>query len=135
MPYTKTIWKDRVVQNPNTYTKSGETSSEITLVAKPGTVTEAGTPLNATNLNKLEIGVREVSQGLSTDEPTLTYDSDGNLVMVEEYEGAVIVKTTTLGYDGEGTLTTVVETTSSKTITTTLHYVEGKLTNTTKVVS
>lgn len=54
MGYNKTIWKDRAVQFPNRYAKSGETSGEVTLVSSPGTVTEAGTALNAGNLNKLE---------------------------------------------------------------------------------
>jgi hypothetical protein len=54
MAYTKTTWKDRVVEFANRFAKSGETSTEVTLTASPGTVTEAGTPLSATNLNKIE---------------------------------------------------------------------------------
>lgn len=57
MSYTKTVWQDRAVETPNTYTKSGETSTEVTLVPKPGTVTQAGTPATATLMNKLEQGV------------------------------------------------------------------------------
>lgn len=59
MAYTKTTWLDRAVQYPNRYTKTGETASEVTLTANPGTVTQTGTAVNATNLNKLETGVFE----------------------------------------------------------------------------
>jgi hypothetical protein len=59
MAYTKTTWLDRAVQFASRYTKSGETSTEVTLTASPGTVTQAGTPANATNLNKLEQGVAD----------------------------------------------------------------------------
>lgn len=54
MGYTKTNWVDRAVQNPNTYTASGAVSGTITLTPAPGTITNAGTPLNAAGLNNLE---------------------------------------------------------------------------------
>jgi hypothetical protein len=57
MPYSPTTWQDRVVQYPARYSKTGETASEVTLTASPGTVTQAGTPLNATNMNKIESGI------------------------------------------------------------------------------
>lgn len=61
MTYSKTTWSDRVVQYPYRYSKTGETSLEVTLTASPGTVTTAGTAVNATNLNKLETGVYDES--------------------------------------------------------------------------
>ena len=61
MTYSKTTWLDRVVQYPYRYSKTGETSTEVTLTASPGTVTTAGTAVNATNLNKLETGVFDES--------------------------------------------------------------------------
>ncbi|WP_028609739.1 hypothetical protein [Paenibacillus harenae] len=57
MAYTKTNWFDRAVEFVNRYTKSGETADEVTLVQKPGTITQAGTPLNSANLNKIEQGI------------------------------------------------------------------------------
>jgi hypothetical protein len=60
MLYIKTKWNDRVVQFPNRYDKSGETSTQVTLVANPGTVTQTGTPLNAANLNKIENAIEEL---------------------------------------------------------------------------
>jgi hypothetical protein len=59
MAYVKTTWVDRLVEFANRFTKSGETSTEVTLTASPGTVTAEGTPLSATNLNKIEQGIVE----------------------------------------------------------------------------
>lgn len=66
MAYTKTNWQDRAVETPNKYTKSGETSTEVTLVQAPGTITQAGTPINAANLNKLEQGVEDAHSLVAT---------------------------------------------------------------------
>ncbi|WP_135553236.1 hypothetical protein [Paenibacillus cymbidii] len=57
MAYNETTWVDRAVQFPNRYSKSGESVGQVTLVADPGTVTEAGTPINAARLNNIEDGV------------------------------------------------------------------------------
>jgi hypothetical protein len=59
MAYTPTTWRDRVVQYPNRYAKTGETTTEVTLTLSAGTVTQAGTAVNATNLNKIETGVSD----------------------------------------------------------------------------
>lgn len=61
MAYTPTVWQDRAVATPNNYTKSNETSTAVTLVQNAGTITQAGTPVNASNLNKLENGVQAVA--------------------------------------------------------------------------
>lgn len=57
MTYIKTTWVDRVVQFPYRYSKSGETSLEVTLNASPGTVTAAGTAITATRMNAIENGL------------------------------------------------------------------------------
>lgn len=57
MSYNMTTWQDRVVEFPNRYTKTGETASQVTLALNPGTVTQAGTAVNASNLNKIEQGI------------------------------------------------------------------------------
>lgn len=64
MAYTKTNWVDRIVQHPRRFTKSGETGTQVTLVADPGTITNAGTPVNATNLNKIEQGIADTHAGV-----------------------------------------------------------------------
>lgn len=59
MAYTKTTWVDRVVAFANRFTKSAETTTSVTLVADPGTVTQAGTTLSATLMNKIEQGIAD----------------------------------------------------------------------------
>lgn len=64
MPYTKTVWTDEVpATTPIKYKISQTTSGDITPSAEIELVTSvtAGTPVNATNLNKLETGV-EIAQ-------------------------------------------------------------------------
>lgn len=68
MAYTKTEWKDRIVQYARRFTKSGETSTEVTLTPSPGTVTEAGTAIAADKLNKIEQGIADAhADGHATD--------------------------------------------------------------------
>ncbi|ACT00231.1 hypothetical protein [Paenibacillus sp. JDR-2] len=65
MAYTKTTWLDRIVQFANRYTKSNETTNSVDLSASPGTVTQAGTPLSAFNLNKIEQGIADAHDMLT----------------------------------------------------------------------
>jgi hypothetical protein len=55
--YTTITWQDRSVEFPNRFTKAGETSSSVTLTASPGTVTQTGTPISSSNMNRMEQGV------------------------------------------------------------------------------
>ncbi len=57
MAYIKTTWKDRLVERPNTFEVQENLDGTITLIPTHGTVTQAGTPVNATNLNKIEEGI------------------------------------------------------------------------------
>lgn len=66
MAYSKTTWSDRNVQYPNRYSKTGETSGEVTLTASPGTVTAAGTALSAANLNKMETGIGDAHSDIDS---------------------------------------------------------------------
>ena len=59
MAYTKTVWKDQDVENPRTYIARDNGDDTITLLDAFGTVTELGTPVNATNMNKIENGIYE----------------------------------------------------------------------------
>ncbi|NRF91522.1 hypothetical protein HQN89_10875 [Paenibacillus frigoriresistens] len=146
MPYTKTTWLDKVVQYPMRFFKSGETSGGVTLSPDNGTVTQAGTPINAANMNKIENALESVigkdnttivettSIRLETDTRTvqLTYTS-GVLTKIEEKNGSTVIKTTNLIYTS-GTLTSVTEVANGRTVTTTLNYVSGTLDNLTKGV-
>lgn len=63
-------WKDRNVQYPTRYTISkvggGALSSgdAVTMTASPGTVTEAGTPVTAANMNSIESRLDDTSMRL-----------------------------------------------------------------------
>lgn len=61
--YTKTTWKDRVVEFARRFTKTNETATSVTLTADPGVVTEAGTPVNAALMNKIEQGIFDSFHG------------------------------------------------------------------------
>lgn len=56
MAYKRTVWKDRVVERPRTYTQVTNADGSITQTNAPGEVVEPGTPMNATNFNNLEEG-------------------------------------------------------------------------------
>lgn len=64
MAYSKTTWKNRVVQNPQTYLQQQNADGTVTLIPKEGTVTEAGTPVNAVNMNNIEDGIATVDTNL-----------------------------------------------------------------------
>lgn len=65
MAYTKTTWVDRIVQFANRYAKTNESSGSVDLTATPGTITQAGTPLSATNMNKIEQGIFDADAALT----------------------------------------------------------------------
>ena len=56
MAFVTKTWKDRISQYPNrrTLTDSNNIVTIVTVGRDEGTVTEAGTPLNATEMNDLE---------------------------------------------------------------------------------
>ena len=57
MAYTPTNWKDRDVENPRTYTARQNEDGSITFFDAPGEIREQGTPVNASNMNKIEKGI------------------------------------------------------------------------------
>lgn len=68
MAYVKTIWKDRVVERPRTYNVKNNEDGTITLIPSPGVITEEGTPISSSNMNKIEEGI--VSAKLIEDSTT-----------------------------------------------------------------
>lgn len=54
MAYTKTVWKNRLVEKPGTGILQQNADGTVTFIAKEGNIIEAGTPVNAENLNKIE---------------------------------------------------------------------------------
>jgi hypothetical protein len=118
-----------------------------TITQSGGTVTAAGTPVNAAMLNKMEnalesiIGkdnttVAEVTAiHLETDTRTTQLTFTANvLTKVEEKNVGTVIKTTVLNYSS-GVLTSTVETANGRTVTSTLNYVSGVLDNVTKAVT
>jgi hypothetical protein len=64
--YSKTVWKDRVVQNPLTYTLQSNGDGTTTLIPAEGAITEPGTALTAAALNNLESQYEEVLEITNT---------------------------------------------------------------------
>lgn len=61
MAYSKTTWKDRVVQYPNRFSSVDNGDGTVNLTPSVGSITEAGTPVNADNLNNIEDGIVAVN--------------------------------------------------------------------------
>ena len=54
MAYEKTVWKNREVERPRTFQEVENPDGTITLVPAEGNIIEAGTPIIAENMNKIE---------------------------------------------------------------------------------
>lgn len=54
MAYTKTLWKNRLVERPRTFRFQQNADGSVTLNPEEGQIIEAGTPVNAEKLNKIE---------------------------------------------------------------------------------
>lgn len=54
MEYTPTVWTNREVEKPRTYISTDNGDGTITLTPSEGTVFSAGTPIDATVMNKIE---------------------------------------------------------------------------------
>ena len=58
--YIKTEWTNREVEKPRTYIMTDNGDGTITLTPSEGQVFAPGTPLDATNLNKIEDGIEYI---------------------------------------------------------------------------
>jgi hypothetical protein len=54
MPYQKTIWTNREVERPRTFTMQDNGDGTITLIPAEGQIIEPGTPIIAQTMNKIE---------------------------------------------------------------------------------
>ncbi|TYP67704.1 hypothetical protein [Paenibacillus methanolicus] len=92
----------------------------------PGATTQVGTPLNAANLNKLEIGVQQAHHmilGLDTDASTPSYHANGQLYQIVETKDGGVIRTTTYTYNpADGSLSTETVSGNGVTVTTTYSY-------------
>lgn len=55
--YTRTTWKNHVVEHPRTYTMTTNDDDTVTLTPAPGTIHQQGTPINDAHLNNIENGI------------------------------------------------------------------------------
>ena len=65
MSYVKQTWVDRLVQFAKRYSVAEDASGNLTLTVEPGTVTAAGTALDASRLNHMETGIEDASNRLN----------------------------------------------------------------------
>lgn len=80
MSYEPTVWKDRIVERPRTFQVQNNPDGTITLIPAPGTVVQEGTPVNATNLNKLEQGLASHTAEIATQENLGHVKVDGETI-------------------------------------------------------
>ncbi|OUM86644.1 MAG: hypothetical protein BAA01_11590 [Bacillus thermozeamaize] len=66
MAYTPTVWKNREVERPRTYQLQDNGDGTTTLIPAEGNVIEAGTPIIADNMNKIEQGIKEAHDQLDS---------------------------------------------------------------------
>jgi hypothetical protein len=64
LTYNKTTWTDRNVQYPGRYSKTSESANVVTLLENPGNIIQAGTPVNAANMNNIENGINDAHESL-----------------------------------------------------------------------
>lgn len=94
MVYEKTIWKNREVEKPKTYTMTDNGDGTITLVPAEGAVFEVGTPINAETMNKIEDAIDANDSGLAN-----KVDRDGD-TLTGTLTGTTINATTNLQEGG-----------------------------------
>jgi hypothetical protein len=85
MTYIKTTWTDRQIQYPGRFTRTSDGTYD-TLAPAPGTITQAGTPLTAAALNKLET---QYDQAV-TDIGIITSGSNANGSYIKFPDGTMI---------------------------------------------
>lgn len=61
MANKRTKWVDHVVEKPNTYKEINNGDGTITHQDASGEIIQQGTPISATNLNKIEEGLQHTS--------------------------------------------------------------------------
>lgn len=76
MAYTPTVWTNREVEKPRTFTMVDNGDGTITLTPAEGTVITAGTPIDAVNMNKIENGLAYEANRVQSGVATVTGDGD-----------------------------------------------------------
>ncbi|MBU5439509.1 hypothetical protein KQI42_15950 [Tissierella sp. MSJ-40] len=84
MAYIKTVWKNREVERPRTFTKVDNADGTITLVPSEGKIIEQGTPIIAANMNNIENGIEEA---ITKAEQAFQSASDGKTLIAGAITG------------------------------------------------
>lgn len=66
MAYVPLIWKNREVERPRTFQLQNNADGSVTLVPKEGVIVEAGTPIIADNMNRIEQGIADISMAVGS---------------------------------------------------------------------
>jgi len=94
LAYTPTEWANREVEKPRTYIMTDNGDGTITLTPSEGQIFAPGTPLDATNLNKIE---QQVASNTDNIETRVSKSGD---VMTGTFTGTVINAKTSLQENG-----------------------------------
>lgn len=95
------VWQDRIVENPRTFTVQNNADGTITLIPAPGQIIQAGTPVNAANLNGIET---DLTNGILLSDDirgTIAYPTftNGKITQIQHKDGSNnVVRTDTFTY-------------------------------------
>lgn len=113
MAYNRTTWENREVEKPRTFTMANNPDGTITLTPAEGTIVNAGTPIIAENMNKIEeqlVVTDEHMNNISNPHNVIasqvgaysTAEADANFVSSFERYGILMYAETNRSYTGGG---------------------------------
>jgi hypothetical protein len=88
-----TNWKDNIVQYPDRYTLTKYVNDIVKLSPYTGTVIQAGTQINAGNMNNMEMGIKNLYDNLSALTVDLTSQNlniIGMAIEIETLKGSLL---------------------------------------------
>jgi len=91
MAYTKTAWINEEGTDLNKFSKTNETTTDVTLTRNPSSITQAGTVFNVINMNKIEQGLDDIFNNATTIAGNKTFS--GNII---QSGGTTSLKATTI---------------------------------------
>jgi hypothetical protein len=88
-----TNWKDNIVQYPDRYNITTYANNTVKLSPYTGTVIQAGTQINAANMNNMEMGIKNLYDNLSALTVDLTSQNlniIGMAIEIETLKGSLL---------------------------------------------
>lgn len=95
MPYVKTEWKDRIVENPLTFNLQNNPDGTVTLIPAEGQIIDPGTPITANNMNNLEKQYEEIEKLAQLTK--ITNDTGGVKLSVTSTAGDILADVVAAG--------------------------------------